>query len=350
MTHRAAEAHALLGEAYRRVGEYCLPIIEFALAKLFMDYKVWDAIPDQGDIGISELAEKVGGTPDVIERLTTFFVSSELLTMPSPGRVAHTKRSHDFQDWRTDWREGFASPRDNKNTPFGWTFGIHDKPVHEILVAGKPVRDGFTDAMHEVGPMYSLKGIYDISWVKEGIKPERPIFVDIGGSHGIALKDIVTTNDFIPAEQVVLFDLPGVSTNTKRNIVPKDTTLQKVQLYGGNIFEPYPKEVHGAQIYHIRRVLNSYPDDDVVQALQNVRKVAAPDSRLIIVEELLSPQRNQLNVIADILLMCCAGKRRSAAQFNELAGRGGFRFRGQYDNIKSEWDDFSVLEYVVIWN
>ncbi|OAA66677.1 O-methyltransferase, family 2 [Niveomyces insectorum RCEF 264] len=369
MAQRAPDARARLGEAYHRVGEHCVPVIEFTLAKVFIDYKAWDAIPDQGDVAVSELAEKTGGTQEVLDRITTFFVSTGLLTSPSPGRVAHTERSRSFRAGEPvagvythmfntllrpmaqlpDFfaKEGFASPRDNKVTPFGWAFGVYDKPAHEILLANATVRDGFTQAMREIGPMYTLRGIYDMSWAKEGIQPQRPVFVDVGGSHGLALKDILALNPFVSPEQVVLFDLAGVIENTKKNILPRDATLQKVQIRTGNMFDPYPAEVHGAQVYHIRRVLNAYPDDEVVRALQNVCKVAAPDTRLLIVEELLSPQRYVLNVLVDIYFMCAAGKRRSAEQFTELAERAGFRLSGQYDNINSSWDDFSVLEYVV---
>ena len=196
--------------------------------------------------------------------------------------------------------------------------------------------------------MYSLKGIYDFSWAKAGMAANRLMFVDIGGSHGFALKDIVRYNDFVPPEQVVLFDLPGVVDNTEKNIIPRDTTLQKVQLARGNMLDPYPQALHGAQAYHIRRVLNTYPDDEVVRALKNIRDMCAPDSRLLIVEELLTPGRYVFNVLVDIYFMCAAGKRRTAAQFTALAEQAGFRLYGQFDNINASWDDFSVLEYVVV--
>jgi len=344
-----------------------LPAIEFALIKTFIDFKAWDVIPDEGDIAVRELAEKIGGTQEVVDRITTFFLATEVLASTAPGRVAHTPKSliyrsreptaglyiHMFNTLARPLvqlpqfflKYGLASPRDNNVTPLGWAFGEENKAPHEILVADDKMNKEFTGAMKEIGPMYSLKGVYDLGWTKAAVTEPRPAFVDIGGSAGFAVKDVLRHNDFITPEKCCLVDLPQIIETTKKR---QDEGLRSVQLVPGNMFEPYPEVVHGAQIYHIRRVLNSYPDEDVVRAMQNVRKVAAPDTRLLIVEELLGPKRYIKNVLTDIYLMCAAGKRRSAAMFGELGERAGFRLNGDFQNVTSDFDDFSVLEFVVV--
>ena len=361
-----ADMRSRISQAYHNLGTHCLPAVEFALIKSFIDYKAWDAIPEAGDIGVGELAEKIGGTQEVVGRITTFFLASELLASPAPGRVAHTPKSLIYRSceptaglyvhmFNTLFRPlaqlpqyfdkyGLASPRDNKNTPFTWAFGVEDKAPHEILVADKRASKEFTGAMKEIGPMYSMKGVYDLGWVEEAIEQPRPAFVDIGGSAGFAVKDVLRNNSFIPAEKCFIVDLPQVVETTRQR---GDEELRSVQLQAGNMFEPYPESVRGAQVYHIRRVLNSYPDEDVVRAMENVRKVAAPDSRLLIVEELLGPKRYIKNVLTDIYLMCASGKRRSAAMFGECGERAGWRLNGDFQNVSSEFDDFSVLEFVV---
>ena len=355
-----------ISQAYHNLGTHCLPAIEFALIKSFIDFKAWDAIPDEGDIAVSELSEKIGGTPEVVERITTFFLATELLTSTALGRVAHTPKSLIYRStepttglyvhmFDTLFRPlaqlpqyfekfGLASPKDNKNTPFTWAFGAEDTAPHEILVADKKASKQFTGAMKEIGPMYSLKGVYDLGWTEEAVAEPRPVFVDIGGSAGFAVKDVLRNNSFIPAEKCFIVDLPQVVETTKKR---EDEDLRSVQLQAGNMFEPYPEAVHGSQIYHIRRVLNIYPDEDVVRAMENVRKVAAPDSRLLIVEELLSPKRYIKNVLTDIYLMCASGKRRSPGMFGELGQRAGWQLNGTFQNVNSEFDDFSVLEFVV---
>jgi hypothetical protein len=113
------------------------------------------------------------------------------------------------------------------------------------------------------------------------------------------------------------------------------------------MFAAYPESVRGALVYQFRRVLNDFPDKDVVKALKTVRAAAAPDSRVLIVEEMLNPKRIALNVGIDIALMMAAGKRRNAAMFSTLAEGAGFRLNGEFLNVNSEFDDFGVLEFVV---
>lgn len=68
--------------------------------------------------------------------------------------------------------------------------------------------------------MYSLKGVYDFTWLQEGlaVAPQPAAIVDVGGSHGLALRDAVRNNTFIPADRYVLFNFPEVIENTKKNV------------------------------------------------------------------------------------------------------------------------------------
>lgn len=46
------------------------------------------------------------------------------------------------------------------------------------------------------------------------------------------------------------------------------------------------KFITGALVYYIRRVLNDWPDDECVQILSKIRTACAPDSRVLICENL----------------------------------------------------------------
>lgn len=366
MANQAEAVRARIGQAYQNVGAHCFPVVEFALVKVFIDYKAFDALPDEGDILVSELAAKVGGEQELVERITAFFIAAGILVSAAPGRVAHTARSRLFKSSEpTAWlyihvfnniirpvvqfpaffaKHGLASPKSARTTPLGLAFGYEDKAVYDILVADAQTHKGFNNALRELGAMYSLKGVYDFRWMQGVIWGPRPAIVDVGGSSGYALRDFLRNNPFIPPEKCVLFDLPKVIENTKSNL---DESLLSVQLVGGDMFEPYPEGLRGALVYHFRRVFNDFPDDNVVQALQTVRKAAAPDTRILVIEEMLSAKPNVMNVTMDIALMCAAGKRRNAAMFSELAGRSGFRLNAEFHKTSDEFDDFSVLEFVV---
>ncbi|KAL6797994.1 putative O-methyltransferase [Trichoderma sp. SZMC 28012] len=366
------DARARVQRAYHDIGDPVFSAAEFTLIKVFIDYKGFDAIPDEGDISVADLAAKIGGTHEVIDRMTTFFISGKVLASTGPGRVAHTERSRLYKyDEPTAWlyihmfnnvfrsfaqmpnffqKNGLASPQSASVTPLGLSHGFENRPAYEILVENKVVHKGFNEALKALGVMYSLKGIYDFGWLREPLAagPSRAAIVDIGGSHGLALRDAIRNNSFLPAERCVLFDLPQVIENTKKNVEKEqDEDLQKIQMISGSMFEPYPESVKGALIYQFRRILNDFPDEDVLRAFHNVRKAVAPDSRILIIEEMLNPKRIPMNVGLDICLMCAAGKRRNAAMFSELAAQAGFKLNAEFQQIAGEFDDFGVLEFVL---
>ena len=365
MANQAAAVRARIGQAYQNVGAHCLPVVEFALVKLFIDHKAFDMIPDEGDISVSEIAAKVGGEQELLDRITTFFIADGVLVSTGPGRVAHTARSRLFRSNEpTAWlyihvfnnivrpvaqfpaffeKHGLSSPKSARVTPLGLAFGYEDKAVYDILVADAKTHKGFNNALRELGAMYSLKGVYDFQWLQGALWSPRPAIVDVGGSSGYALRDALRNNPYIPPEKCVLFDLPQVVENTKNGL---DESLRLVQLIGGDMFEPYPEGLRGALVYQFRRVFNDFPDGDVVRALETVKKAAAPDTRILIIEEMLSEKPNVMNVTMDIALMCAAGKRRNATMFSDLAGRAGFRLHAEFHHASDEFDDFSVLEFV----
>ncbi|KUJ22233.1 putative O-methyltransferase [Mollisia scopiformis] len=370
MAAQQAEARARIQKVYQEVGAPCLSAAEFTLTKVFIDYRAWDAIPDQGDIAVSELAEKISGTHEVVDRITAFLVARKVLDSPAPGRVAHTEKSRGYKSGQpTAWmwihmfnnvfrsfaqlpaffaQHGLASPDSVNFTPLGLAHGHEDKAAYDIIVSDKDVHKGFNEALREVGEMYSLKGIYDFGWLQETLAAgSRFAVVDVGGSHGLALRDIVRSYSFISVERCAVYDLPQVVENTRKNLDQNPDDLQKVQLVGGSMFEPYPESVRGACVYQFRRVLNDFPDQDVIRALKSVRKAVAPDSRVLIIEDMLNPKRIALNVGIDIALMMAAGKRRNAAMYSELAEQAGFRLAAEFQNNNSDFDDFGVLEFVV---
>lgn len=365
MATQAEAVRARIGQAYQNVGSHCFPVVEFALVKLSIDYKVFDMIPDEGDISVAELASKVGGEQELVDRIATFFIAAGILESPKQGTVAHTARSRLYKSNEpTAWlyihvfnniirpvvqfpaffaKHGLASPKSPRVTPIGLAFGYEDKAVYDILVADAKTHKGFNNALRELGAMYSLKGVYDFRWMQGAVWGLRPAIIDVGGSSGFALRDAIRNNPFIPAEKCVLYDLPQVIENTKNNL---DESLRTAQLVAGDMFEPYPENLRGALVYQFRRVFNDFPDDDVVRALQSVRKAVGPDSRVLVIEEMLSTKPNVMNVTMDIALMCAAGKRRNAAMFKELAERAGFSLNAEFHKVADEFDDFSVLEFV----
>lgn len=346
---------------------YFTAIVEIGVLKTFIDFKVFDAIPDEGDISLSVVAEKVGGELEVLERFSKYLVAADILTSSTPGFVAHTAKSRTYRSseipagflvhvfnivfrpmahLQTYFEQhGFTSPKHANITPFGLSTGHPDLSFYRILDAEPALGKVFNSFISRAGGLWPLNGVYDFSWMKEKqdiLAGERPIIVDIGGSNGFALRDILGDNIFIPAERCAIFDLPKSIENTKGSL---DASVPAVQLVGGNIFEPFPTPVRSAVVYQFRRILNDYPDEDVLRAWQNVREAAAPDTRVYIVEELLQEKWTTFSAAQDVSFVMVGGKRRNAHMHSKLAGTAGFHLSSQFQDKVNRC---GVLEFVLV--
>lgn len=357
---------AQLRDAYQHVGLYGYAIGEFALIKILIDYKIFDNIPDEGNIAIADLAMKVHGEQEILERFILQLSVAGVLSTPSPAYVAHTHKSRLYKSdtleaglvlhvfdmllrplaqlptyFRT---HGLASPKDATVTPFGMAMGYPGSSVYEILGTDGNLQNQFNRVLKSLGNMYSLKGVYDFGWVPAAQVGTRAAVVDIGGSSGLALKDILKNNPSIPGNKCALYDLPRVVEHTKSTC---DASLTDIQFVGGDVLQPFPVQLRGACVYHLRRILNDFTDEDVLRALRRVKEAAAADSKILVVEEMLNADRNMLNVGMDIFLMLVGGKKRSTDMFSKLASSVGLRLNAEFKAVSGSYDDYSVLEFVV---
>jgi hypothetical protein len=335
--------------------------------KTFIDYKAFDMIPDTGSISLSELALKVGGEHEVLQRLTAHLVAADFLASPAPDHVAHTAKSLIYRSEQIPAgflvhvfnmlyrpmaqlptyfaQHGLASPKNADVTPFGLAWGHPDKDVYGILEAEPAIGKVFNSFVGgRAGNLYPMKGLYHFSWMQQqagSLDGERPVFVDIGGSSGFAVRDMLSDNPFIPAERCAVFDLPKAIENTTSTL---DPAIQSIQLVPGSIFHPLPAAVRGSLVYQFRRILNDFPDDDVLRSWKTVREAAASDTRVYVVEELLQANRTTFQIAQDITFMLVGGKRRNVEMHTKLAGAAGFRLNAQFQDTGNE---FAVLEFVL---
>lgn len=101
----------------------------------------------------------------------------------------------------------------------------------------------------------------------------------------------------------------------------------------------------GALVYHIRRVLNDWPDDDALKILSQTAAACASDSRILVSEQLLPSPPKQFSSVIDIFLLSLGGKRRSENMYRELASRAGLKVTGVFPDTKS---DTAVVEMMLV--
>ncbi|EHA19292.1 hypothetical protein ASPNIDRAFT_178484, partial [Aspergillus niger ATCC 1015] len=167
--------------------------------------------------------------------------------------------------------------------------------------------------------------------------------VDVGGGKGQALKEILGAYPGIRSEQCVLFDVDDVIREAVAEAERDDNeTWRTVRKIPGSFFSEQP--VKGAAVYHIRRVLNDWPDEDCVTILRRIRDAAAPDSRVLISEQILQEEPSLAVAALDLWMLNFGGKRRSEGMFGELAQRTGWKVNGVFRDKES---DTGVVELVV---
>jgi hypothetical protein len=238
-------------------------MVEIAILKIFFDYKVFEFIPENGGIEISELAKKVGGQHSLLERFSRFLVVNGVLSSPTPGRVAHTLVSKGYRGYgapsmtlvhvfnffqlsATYWPEyfeknGLREPERSDTIPFGLAAGYPDRNLYGILATMPKKEVLFNLTMSKIVRLVSLKGVYDFEWVKsylnENGNPERPLIVDVGGGTGQGLKAIFRDFPYIPASRCALVDRPDVLEEKARD---DDKELRSVKPVEGDMFKEQP--------------------------------------------------------------------------------------------------------------
>lgn len=158
--------------------------------------------------------------------------------------------------------------------------------------------------------------------------------VDVGGGNGAFLSGIVAS-----CEQVsgVLFDQKSAIEAAKAG---RGGSLPRCEFVAGDFFEAVPS---GGDTYVLKRILDDWSDEKVVQILKNCRKAMKSETRLLIIEPLMGPP-NELTPghFADMnfLVTFSGGRIRTEEQHSNLLCQTGFRLQ---KNVPTE-SEVSVLE------
>ncbi len=147
---------------------------------------------------------------------------------------------------------------------------------------------------------------------------------DLGGGNGALLIGILKAN---PKLSGIVFDLPRVAARAKGNVDAAGLS-ERCTVVAGSFFDGAPR---GADAYLLKHVIHDWNDEQAGAILRNVRKVASPGAKLLIVEGLY-PDRIERTLEGrgaaanDVnMLVCTGGRQRSEAELRELYAASGFR-------------------------
>lgn len=170
-----------LDTALQLAGSHFTGLVELGIVKVFLDYKIFDLIPDYGDVSLSELAAESDGEEALLERFSSYLIVAEILTSPKPEHVAHTACSRACRTGEVPagfivhiynflirsmayWpeyfqRHGLAAPKEANCTPLGSATGHPDSELYGILDAEPKLAELFNGAMSGSAQVYSSRQV-----------------------------------------------------------------------------------------------------------------------------------------------------------------------------------------------
>lgn len=287
-------------------------------------------IPDflaDGPKTAQEVAKKIDADPAAVYRLLRGIASVGVLTMEQDQRFALTPlgdclRSDVAQSMRSliiaemapghwrPWADLEHSVRTGQSSvpkTLGMNIWEYYKQNHDEGVHFAEAMSGMSHmAMHAVLAAYSFEG--------------ARLVVDVGGSHGDFVAAVVQLEN---SARGILFDRQEVIEEAGATLNAMGV-LDRVDRVAGDFFESVPA---GGDVYLLKHILHDWNDEECVTILKNICSVMVPDSRVVIVEMLITDQDPQsLAPLLDLdMLVMVSGKERTVDEFSELLNKAGLK-------------------------
>lgn len=235
-------------------------------------------------------------------------------------------------------KTGFKNPTDIEHSAFQYS---HGQEYFDYIASDPEVKASFHDAMTLFNKYVAVAwtSIYPINELISKVKPDRPLFVDIGGGKGNDVKLFLTSHPTAPAGSIVIQDRAEVLKLIDDPILVQEAG--PVQLMPHDFFSPQP--VKGARTYFMHRILHDWPDDKAGQILRQVAAAMEKGySKLLIYDILISDRKpSQAAVMADISMMRqFSAKERSRSEMIELLESSGLK-------LVKVWADSKTADSVV---
>ncbi|MER7155538.1 methyltransferase [Streptomyces lydicus] len=148
--------------------------------------------------------------------------------------------------------------------------------------------------------------------------PDSGKVIDVAGGRGGLLREVLTRH---PGLTGVLFDRPGTVAD---HLLDTEALAGRWDVEGGDLFTAVPE---GGDLYLLKNILHDWPDEDCLRILSTLRKAMAPGTRLLVIDAVLPGGSAPHPAIAldIVMLLVLKGRERTAAEFEELLTRTGFR-------------------------
>ncbi|MGK2309606.1 methyltransferase [Cutibacterium sp. V947] len=163
--------------------------------------------------------------------------------------------------------------------------------------------------------------------------------LDIGGGTGELIRAILHQHSDMTG---TLMDLPEVIEEAKSRKSSADIE-QRLTYFAGDIFESIPAG-HGLLL--LARVLHDWTDQQCITLLHKVVQAMSPDSRLLVLERVIQPDRPADPIIAmsDMtMLVGTGGHERTLQEFQALGHAAGLHLHQVWDLPSAQ----AIMEYTL---
>jgi predicted O-methyltransferase YrrM len=205
-------------------------------------------------------------------------------------------------------------------------FGV---PLFEYLSAHPEYANQLFRAMSSISAarIAGLLEVYDFSRVTK--------IVDVGGAHGATAAALAKR---YPNVRCTCFDLPSAEQGALKTF--RDSGVSdRCQFVGGDFFKDVPA---GAEVYLVSAVLHDWGDEQCLQILRNCRGRVPENGKLLIVDNVLSDQKNVPDTYRNFLDLATltqteGGMERTESEFRRLLATAEFRLNRVIPTHAPQW-------------
>lgn len=151
------------------------------------------------------------------------------------------------------------------------------------------------------------------------LKNGAPLFVDIGGGHGLDTQRLLGRHPELPSGVLVVQDTPEVVAMTPAELDPRITKMAY------DFFTPQP--LTGARAYFFHAVPHDWSDTDVLRMLSPVKNAMRRGYSKLLIYEMVLPAKGATSMMTTLdlnLMNVLSGLERTEQQWNSLLGEAGF--------------------------
>jgi SAM-dependent methyltransferase len=271
---------------------------------------------------LSQIARSSGGHEANLRRLMNALVSIGLFRAEGDDCYSHSELSQLLRSDHPLSQRTFVATIFGGEHYAGWGAierSLTDGTTAFDSVYGMPVFDWYGGHPEEAEAfsraMASTTMLLEAALLGSWEPPAFEMAVDVGGSRGTLLTALLQRR---AEARGILFDLPEIA-----EAVRGEAARERVEVIGGDFFEAVPE----GDLHLLKLILHDWNDEKSEAILRNIRAASRPGGRVAIIDALLpDAPGDHAGFLMDLNMMVMTGGReRSAADFEKLLERTGFR-------------------------